>query len=170
MARKPTMNGAQVWARVVILVAGLIGVVYTMKGIRQNSAMDSFFTPNSTDVKIKSGRLNLCPTRVGRIEITDHRTNKKLRYHQSKAQWIVEGSQSFELEPLFIEKWLGEFCEVKIDKFLTESDSQGVDQDILFVYIDGSSKQIRVHKQSFTTEYGLIESEELARAMTRLNP
>lgn len=168
MARKPVMSTTQVWLRVLVLLGGLFGVFYSMNSIKKNRGLDVFFAPQPSTQNIKSGKLNLCPTRVSKIEVRDNRNNKTLVFSQKDTKWVVMGDHAFELEPLFMEKWLAEFCEVTYEAAVPPSEPS--QQDLKFFYIDGSQQSIQFYGDRFATDVGSIHSIELGRAMARLNP
>lgn len=169
MARKPIINPTQVWARVAVLTIGLIGVYYAMSDIKKSDTFAAFFSPPSAKTPITRSTLNLCPTRTSEIEIHNKSNKQVLRFYQKGSSWIASAEQTFELDSLFMEKWLAEFCEVKIDHFVENTPTHEALQVIHFNYIDGTSQIIQVYSQGFLTNMGMVESEELKQALLRLN-
>lgn len=175
MARKPVMTNWQIGIRVTLLIGAFVGVITTMRGLKQNSALDRFFTgvssgvnPNKSQIETAHGVLNLCPTRVARIEILDHGREKKLSFFQKGIKWIMEGESAAEIPPLLMEKWLSLNCRVQIDKVTSSIES--VEQQLKVQYIDGTQQSFSYGHGRFASAVGVFESQQLQSALNQLNP
>lgn len=164
--------------KVIVLCISLLVVLYGMTNIRHNKTFQAIFGVESSQepagATITRGKLTLCPTRVLELEYLRTAPPEEVKtYFQQGIKWFVKGSQNGELDPLFMEKWLAEFCEVQIDRF-TETTSDRVSGSLAklkFKLIDGHELIIDfLGEGMFNTPNGVVESEELLKALKQIDP
>ena len=94
--------GKMYWFRVVFMVVILAVVLWSMRRLNQGG-------PQGNDL---AAEVNLCPSRIAWMEsATD---GAHIEQRQNRWMRTLPNSESAELDPIAVEKWLSRFCSVAI--------------------------------------------------------
>lgn len=184
--------------QIVLLSLLLMGIVFSIYKLQTAGIDPSLFFLEDTKkdlTQLSRGQINLCRTRVSKMEWrrTDHtllifQKNTSWFYSESfkkrtdnvidkKSQKMGEGNSdttkpSKYKDDVWMEKWLGEFCTVRVDAFYEENTELPdiENESITFHYIDNSKLTLKLKRPWILWGEEWIKSSEMNRGLSELRP
>ncbi len=164
--------------QIVLLSLLLMGIVFSIYKLQTRSIDPSLFFLEDTKkdlTQLSRGQINLCRTRISKIEWA--LTDRTLFIFQEGTSWFYsETRNTTETKPLkykddvWMEKWLGEFCTVKVDAFYEENTElpDTKNESITFHYIDKSKLTLELKRPWILWGKEWIKSSEMNRGLSEL--
>ena len=144
--------GIYFWIRVGVMAAALFGVITIMKRLNQPGALGA-----------GNEAVNLCPTRVSSVSMIG-----RFAIMQDGLKWYRtgDGGERTELDPVAVEKWFGENCQLSGAK---EEASPGGTPLMTLAYVSGLPATILMSADGvFSMNKSHFRSQDLLRAITAL--
>lgn len=146
--------GVYFWIRVAVMAAALFGVLTIMKKLNQPGALAG----GGGDETV-----NLCPTRVSSVSMIG-----RFAIKQDGMKWYRtgDGEERTELDPVAVEKWFGENCQLRATKESANADAAPL---VTLAYISGLPSTIMMGPDGvFSMNQSHFRSQELLKAITAL--
>lgn len=166
--------------KVAILLLMLVGVVYAMRSMSEQSVAKFFAAlgieagsgqPGSVDATMAGDeKFNICKTRVRAVVWPDGRRIEESREHV-RAVWLAVDPNPREIGSLDVEKWFSRHCVILVrEDEATRTAQDGFNNFLTFEFIDGTRFDFqRTDGGIFRVSGGRqFRSEEFDAAVTEL--
>lgn len=139
--------GTGYWARVVMMIVALIGVIMTMRSMNSGRPMTNPFE-SLFGSSAPSSSITLCPTRVtGVLEASG------VRIFEEKMAWFREvGGQRQKLDTVAVEKWFAHHCTVAQAQ-VSQPAGLNFEPAAAFTYVNGQTQILKQAEQAGQTVY-----------------
>ncbi len=148
--------------RITMMVVAFGVVVFTMFKLNRQAG-------TLTPAEPGKERLTWCHTRVATL--TDSTSEKKFTVHQEKLDWRIVEPENRSLNQIEIEKWLGKYCSIWIDKLNVNimPEPKGVSGEFVIQFIDKTeAKFLKLDEDLYYFKGTLFRSPDWLTALQEL--
>ncbi|HEX4925170.1 MAG TPA: hypothetical protein VFV50_13840 [Bdellovibrionales bacterium] len=143
--------------KISVMIAALAGVIYAIVHLKTGGLPGAGL--------MQAGELSWCKTRVKSV------SNKleNIAVHQEGMEWKATAPAARQLEPTYMEKWLGQNCKVKVDGYLDSYVLPGGQTETVMTFIDDQTTTfLRTEENTFIHQGTTFKSRQLELALREL--
>jgi hypothetical protein len=144
-----------------LMIVGLIVLLFAMNYLRNGKPV-----PGLADLNGPATEINWCKSRVKSIVNKDEKINVE---QLETAEWVIKEPAMKSLSPVWMEKWLGEHCRVKVDSYLDRYVLPGGQSETVFTFIGGEETRfVKTEPETFLHQGSAFKSRQLDQAFKDL--